>query len=218
MSEKKDMNQSEYKEAEEAAKKGEEVGKEEDNLEEQQEQEREVIEEAKEEPSISDEELVALCRERVCPECPEKKEKDDEMLRVKAEAENFRKRMNREKEQYCKYATESILEDILPVIDNLELAAEHGRKVEDCKDIVQGVDMTIKIFMDTLKKHGLEPVEIVEGQEFDPTWHEAMAEEEREDMESGNVVQIMQKGYKLKDRLLRPARVIVSKNKNKNSN
>ncbi len=211
MSEKKDMNQSEYKEAEEAEK-------EESRTIEKEQQEEQGGEVAKEEPSISDEELVALCRERICPDCPEKMEKDDEMLRVKAEAENFRKRMTREKEQYCKYATESILEDILPVIDNLELAAEHGRKIEACKDLVQGVDMTIKIFMDTLKKHGLEPVEIVEGQEFDPTWHEAMAEEEREDMESGNVAQIMQKGYKLKDRLLRPARVIVSKNKNKNSN
>ncbi len=167
-------------------------------------------------PELTDEELTLLCRERICPQCPEKQEKDKEVLRVKADAENFQKRMAREKDQFCKYATESLLEDIIPVIDNLELATEHGRNVEACKDLVQGIDMTIKIFHDTLKKHGLEPVEIELGQEFDPAWHEAMAEEEREDIEVGKVCQVLQKGYKLKDRLLRPAKVVVSK-KCKNS-
>jgi molecular chaperone GrpE len=161
--------------------------------------------------AFSDEELRNLCREKVCPECPEKQEMDNTILQVKADADNYRKRMSREKEQFCKYAIEGVLEDLLPVLDNLELAAEHGRKNESCKDVVEGVDMTIKLFLDNLRKHGLEPVEIVQGQEFDPAWHEAMAEEPREDLDSGQVCQVWQKGYKLKDRLLRPARVIVSK-------
>jgi molecular chaperone GrpE len=160
---------------------------------------------------LSDQELRQLCQEQVCPECPEKEEMDNKILQVRAEADNYRKRMAREKEQHCKYAIEKVLEDLLPVVDNLELAAEHGRKNEACKDLVEGVDMTIKLFMDNLRKHGLEPVEIVQGQEFDPAWHEAMAEEERQDLEAGQVCQVWQKGYKLKDRLLRPARVIVSK-------
>ncbi len=160
---------------------------------------------------LSDEQLQELCMQRICPECPQKVEMDQEMLKVQADAENFRKRMSREKEQFCKYATENILEDIIPIIDNLELAVQHGRNVEACQDLVQGVDMTIKMFMETLQKHGLEQVQTKQGDEFDPAWHEAMAQEERSDLESNQVCQIMQQGYRVRDRLLRPAKVIVSK-------
>ncbi len=164
------------------------------------------------EVELSREELESKCRELICPECPEKQEMQQEMVRVKADADNFRKRMAKEKEQYCKYANESLLEDILPVLDNLELALQHGRKVEDaCSDMVQGVEMTMKVMLDTLKKHGLQQIQVESGQEFDPAWQEAMYEEEREDMEGGCVCQVMQTGYLLNDRLLRPARVIVSK-------
>jgi len=163
------------------------------------------------ERSLSREELESLCREQVCPECPVHEEKDNEMLRVKADAENYRKRMTREKEEYCKYAEQKLLEDVLPVIDNLELAIQHGRQVEACKDLVQGVEMTIKMFQDTVKRYGLEPVETQQGEEFDPAWHEALYEEQRQDLETGQVCQVLQKGYKIKDRLLRPSKVIVSR-------
>lgn len=160
---------------------------------------------------LSNEELSLLCQERICPQCPERMEMDQQMLRVRADAENFRKRMSREKEQFCKYATESILEEIVPVLDNLELALQHGKDVQACKELVQGVDMTNKMLLETLQKHGLEQVYTEKGDEFDPTWQEAVAQEERSDLESGYVCQIMQKGYKIRDRLLRPAKVIVSK-------
>jgi molecular chaperone GrpE len=163
------------------------------------------------EPSLSHEELEALCKERICPECPTQEEKNSEVLRIKADAENYRKRMTREKEEYVKYAEQKLLEDILPVIDNLELAIQHGRQVEACKDLVQGVEMTIKMFQDTVKRYGLEPVETQQGEAFDPGWHEALYEEQREDMETGQVCQVLQKGYKLKDRLVRPSKVIVSR-------
>jgi len=163
-------------------------------------------------PEIGDEQLLELCRERVCPTCPQKQEMDQEVQRVRADADNYRKRMTREKEQHCKFAVQDILEDLMPVVDNLELAVGHGRKVEACSDLVQGVDMTINIFLDTLKKHGLEPIECSEGDDFDPNWHEALAEEEREDLGAGKVCQVMQKGYRYKDRVLRPAKVMVSKN------
>ncbi|MDZ7761945.1 MAG: nucleotide exchange factor GrpE [Desulfovermiculus sp.] len=175
-----------------------------------QTQEGQVCEESGVE--ISDEKLQALCRERICPSCPQKQEMDQEVLRVRADAENYRKRMAREKEQHCKFAAQEILEDLMPVIDNLELAVGHGRKVEACSDLVQGVDMTMQIFLDTLKKHGLEPIECCEGEAFDPNWHEALAEEERNDLEAGKVCQIIQTGYRYKDRVLRPAKVMVSKN------
>ncbi|MFW5970599.1 MAG: nucleotide exchange factor GrpE [Desulfovermiculus sp.] len=160
---------------------------------------------------ISDAQLQELCQERICPTCPQKQEMEQEVMRVRADADNYRKRMTREKEQHCKFAIQDILEDLVPVIDNLELAVGHGRKNEACLDLVQGVDMTISIFLDTLKKHGLEPIQCSEGEPFDPNWHEALAEEEREDLETGQVCQIMQTGYKYKDRVLRPAKVMVSK-------
>jgi len=169
------------------------------------------------EEEIDIEKLKELCKEKICPQCPVKQEMQEEMLRVKADADNFRKRMEREKENFCKYATEKVLEDIVPVIDNLELGLEHAKKVEACKDIVEGIEMTLNILLNTLKNHGLEQIKTEVGEPFDPNYHEAMAEQEREDMEPGMVSTVMQKGYKIKDRVLRPAKVMVSK-KQENKN
>jgi len=130
-------------------------------------------------------------------------------LRIMAESENFKRRLTREKEEHCKFAAAGVLEDIVPVIDNLELALSHGRNNEACKDLVTGVDMTLKIFESTLEKHGLKCVGQV-GERFDPAFHEAMGQEQRDDLESGQVSQLLQRGYMLKDRLLRPAKVMVS--------
>ena len=187
--------------------------KDEPNVTVQDEEEAQTASEVKDEQvQISQEELQALCQEKICPECPEKKAMDNEILRVKADADNFRKRLSREKEQQCTYATQGLMEDIIPVIDNLELALGHGYKVEACKDLVQGVEMTLKIMQDTLGKHGLKQIDCSEGECFDPAWHEALAEEPRTDMESGLICQVMQKGYRLHDRVIRPAKVMVSKN------
>ncbi len=175
-------------------------------------QEEDASSNAEEMPDIDPEMLRELAREKLCPECPEKQEQEKEVMRIKAESDNFKKRMEKEKQEQCKFATESLLQDIIPVIDNLELASKHGRDIEACKDLVEGVDMTKKVFLETLQKHGVEQIKDCEGEEFDPKWHEAMAEEPREDIDSGRVCQIMQTGYKLKDRLVRPAKVTVSKN------
>lgn len=161
--------------------------------------------------SLSDEELAGLCKDRVCPCCPVKEEKDQEMIRVKADADNFRKRVSREKEQFMKYAGQELLEEMVPVIDNLELALEHGQKVEACKDLIQGVEMTRKIFLDSLKKHGLETIESEACQPFDPAWHEAMGEVKDQKADPGTICQVVQKGYALKGRVLRPAKVMLSK-------
>ncbi len=187
--------------------------KDEPNVAAQAEEEAQTASEVQDEQAqIGQEELQALCQEKICPECPEKKAMDNEILRVKADADNFRKRLSREKEQQCTYATQALMEDIIPVIDNLELALGHGLKVEACKDLVQGVQMTLKIMQDTLGKHGLKQIDCSEGECFDPAWHEALAEEPRNDMESGLICQVMQKGYSLHDRVIRPAKVMVSKN------
>ena len=166
-------------------------------------------------PAMTDEELKKICEEKFCRECEQLKNKQDEVLRILADSENLKKRLTREKEEFCKFAASSILEDILPIMDNLELAISHGQKADACKDLLQGVEMTLKMLRETLKKHGLTPVG-EEGEKFDPNIHEAMAQEEREDMEEGMVCKLMQRGYKLHDRLLRPARVLVSKKSEKN--
>jgi molecular chaperone GrpE len=131
-------------------------------------------------------------------------------LRVLADGENFKKRLLREKEEFFKFATSAILEEIIPVMDNLDLALAHGRQTEACKDLVTGVEMTMNIFLDTMKKHGLEQIAAVDVP-FDPALHEALSQIERDDLEENTVCQMLQKGYMLKDRLLRPAKVMVSR-------
>ena len=158
---------------------------------------------------LTDEELKKICEEKFCQECELLRNKQDEVLRILADSENLKKRLTREKEEFCKFATSTLLEDILPIMDNLELAITHGQKTEACKDLLQGVEMTLKMFQEILKKHGLEPVG-EEGEKFDPNIHEAMAREERKDMQENMVSRLMRRGYKLHDRLLRPARVMVS--------
>lgn len=159
---------------------------------------------------ITDEELVALCQARVCPGCAEKQDADAERLRSLAEMDNFRKRMQREQEDFRKYAGDRVLADLLPVLDNLDLALAHGSGIDACKDFIMGVEMTRKLFLDTLERHGLTSHGTA-GEPFNPEHHEAMGQEPRDDMEEGCVAQVLQRGYRLQDRLLRPAKVMVSK-------
>ena len=160
--------------------------------------------------TLDDEQLRQVCLERYCSDCPELARKQDELLRVLADTDNFKKRLTREKEEYLKFATEGVLADLLPILDNLDLALVHGRENPACKDLVQGVEMTRAVFLDSMKRHGLELVG-AEGQPFDPALHEAVGQESRDDMDEGSVCRLLQKGYRLKDRLLRPARVLVSR-------
>lgn len=157
----------------------------------------------------SDEQLLDLSRERICPQCPELARVLDEKLRVVADTDNLRKRLQREKEEFAKFAAESVLADLLPVLDNLDLALEHGRKLEGCSDLLQGVDMTRKLFLDVLERHGLEPMGAA-GEEFDPAWHDALGQQPHPDIKPGSICQMLQKGYRLKGRLLRPAKVLIS--------
>jgi len=165
-----------------------------------------------EEVSLTDEELIALCKTRVCPTCNEKEQADEERLRALAEMDNFKKRMQRDKEEHMKYATESVLGDLLPTLDNLRLAIEYGKNIEGCKDMLIGVEMTQKLFLDAIARHGLEPVGAA-GEEFNPETHEAVAKEPCDTTPEGVVKTLMQPGYKLKERLLRPAKVVVSSGK-----
>jgi molecular chaperone GrpE len=135
---------------------------------------------------------------------------EDRVLRAVADAENYRKRLQREKEEQTRYANEAILRDLLPVIDNLERAVDHSQAGSEQDGVAEGLNMTLKGFLDSLARFGCTPVDAV-GRIFDPNYHEAVSQEESENHEANTVIRELQKGYMLKDRLLRPAMVIVSK-------
>lgn len=154
--------------------------------------------------------LLPLCREHVCPTCPEKAQADEQRLRALAELENVKKRLQREKDEQVRYAAETVLADLLPTLDNLDLALQYGQGSAECRNMLVGVEMTRKILLEALAKHGLEAVG-TSGEVFTPELHEAMSHEERDDMDADCVATVMMKGYRLKERLLRPAKVTVSR-------
>ncbi len=129
-------------------------------------------------------------------------------LRSAAEMDNFKKRLTREHEEQMRYASEKVLGDLLPTLDNLDLALRYGSKHEACKDMLQGVAMTYKLLLDAVEKHGLKPLG-EEGEEFDPNVHEAVGFEDRPDFAPNSVARVLQRGFKLGDRLIRPAKVMV---------
>jgi molecular chaperone GrpE len=137
-------------------------------------------------------------------------EAQERVLRTAADAENFKKRLQREKEEQTRYANESLMRELLPVIDNLERALEHSEAGADQGGLLEGLNMTLKGLLDTLTRFGCTPVETA-GKPFDPNFHEAVSQEESTDHEPNTVLRELQKGYMLKERLLRPAMVLVSK-------
>lgn len=160
--------------------------------------------------SSAEKTLEEQCRETLCPVCPDKAEAEDARLRALAEMENFKKRLQREHDEQMRYATESVLADLLPALDSLELAIQYGSREEACKDMLMGVTMTRKLLLDSLKPHGFSTVG-EKGEEFNPDIHEAVAYEERDDIDAGLVASLHQRGYQLKERLLRPAKVSISR-------
>jgi molecular chaperone GrpE len=134
----------------------------------------------------------------------------EKMLRLAAEFENYKKRMEKERSVAIKYAEENILKELLPFIDNLERALEQGRSTEDGKVLLEGVELTLKGLLDSLEKFGLKSVSNV-GEPFDPNYHEALTMEASEEIPENHILREFQKGYMLKDRLIRAAKVVVSK-------
>lgn len=135
----------------------------------------------------------------------------EKFLRAYAELENYKKRAEKDKVDILKYANEDLVRDLLPFVDNLQRAVEHAsaEKDNDPEALIEGVKLTLKDLMRTLEKHGLKPIESVGGV-FDPNLHEAMMQVQSDDHEPQTIVEEFQKGYLLKDRLLRPARVSVA--------
>ena len=144
-------------------------------------------------------------------ELQEASEKNHDLyLRSEAEIENIKKRNRKDKEEWVKYASETLIKEILPVMDNLEMAISHSQDENSIQALREGVELTLKGLRDVLGKSGLEEVK-AEGEPFDPNYHHAVSEQADENVEPGIILQELQKGYVLKKRLIRPAMVIVSK-------
>lgn len=131
----------------------------------------------------------------------------DKYLRERADLENYRKRVAREKEEILKYGNENFILEILPAVDNLERALAHA---EEGSAVIDGVRLTLGMLLGALKKHGVSPVETLPGTPFDPALHQAMTQVVSADQEPNTVVAEFQKGYLLNERLLRPAMVSVA--------
>jgi molecular chaperone GrpE len=132
----------------------------------------------------------------------------DKYLRERADLENYRRRVQKEKEDLMKYGNECLLAEILPVLDNMERALDHASE-ESLSAIIEGVNLTRSMLLSVLKKFGVEPIE-TKGATFDSAFHQAMCQVESNDVPPNCVIEVYQKGYLLNDRLLRPAMVSVA--------
>jgi len=168
-------------------------------LEEAQSIEEEVLEEdqAREEKVLEEDQAV--------------KEEEDlrtKYLRLAADFQNFKRRSEKEKSDVYAYANERIVVDLLDVIDNFERAMDHKCEVEEMK-VMEGMEMILKQLRDVLEKNHLEEINAL-SQAFNPAYHHAIMEEANESTESGTVIKVLQKGYMLNKKVIRPAMVVVS--------
>lgn len=134
----------------------------------------------------------------------------DLYIRSQADLDNYRKRAVREREDAIRYANLSLLERLLPVLDNFELGLDAARQSGGAEGILQGMSMVQKQLQDFLRDSGVEPIDAV-GATFDPNLHEALGQEPSDEAPEGTVTRQLRRGYKLKDRLLRASAVMVSK-------
>lgn len=138
---------------------------------------------------------------------PEEPKEDDRLLRLAADFENYKKRAARERQEYVALANERLIAELLPVLDDLERALAAGEEHQEAQ-LEEGVRLVHRSLASLLERHGVTAIE-TEGR-FDPHVHEALLAQPSEDAESGSVLDVVQKGYKLGDRVVRPARVIVA--------
>jgi molecular chaperone GrpE len=132
------------------------------------------------------------------------------LLRSQADFDNFRRRSRQEREELAKYASLKLIEQLLPVVDNFDRALSSSKETKDFESLAKGVEMIWRQLDQVLSQEGLKPMETV-GQPFNPEYHQAVAQVESEEHEEGIIVEELQKGYMLKDKVLRPAMVKVSK-------
>lgn len=134
---------------------------------------------------------------------------NNRLLRAQADYENFRRRTRQENEAAAKYRAQSLIEQLVPAIDNFDRALQVKVESDDAKSLLQGMEIVFRQVTEALKSEGLEAIEAV-GQSFDPHVHQAVMQVESDECEPNQVVEELQKGYKLKDRVIRPSMVKVS--------
>lgn len=170
------------------------------------EQPKEVELEGVKEEEITKEELI----KRLDEKSEEAATNYDRWLRVSAELDNYKKRVEKEKAEFLKYAHESLIKELLPIVDNLERAIEHARARKASNALVEGIEMVLKSFNDCLGRFKVKPIKAI-GAKFDPNLHEAVTVKENPEEEENTILSELQKGYMLKDRVIRPAMVVVSR-------
>lgn len=187
-------------------------------VEERNEQVVEEVKEAQTEEAVApenSEETVeeksgsALLQEKVDELQAKLTETEGRMLRLQADFENYKRRVQLEKQAAEKYRSQSLVSDILPALDNFERAMQVEANDEQMKSLLQGMEMVYRQLQEALAKEGVEAIEAV-GNQFDPHEHQAVMQVEDSEFESNAVVEEFQKGYKLKDRVIRPSMVKVN--------
>ena len=165
----------------------------------------EQVEVSKEQEMIADlSKKLALAEQKV-------QDQQDSVIRAKAEMENVRRRATQDVQKAHKFALDKFADGLLPVIDSMELAISHADKEDDAlKPMIEGVELTLKSMLTTIEKFGLVTVDPID-QAFDPEKHQAMSMQAVEGVPANQVIAVMQKGYELNGRLIRPAMVMVSK-------
>ena len=134
----------------------------------------------------------------------------DKVVRAQAEMENLRKRAARDVENAHKYALEKFTDELLPIMDSLELGLSASVKAKNLDDLCKGMELTLEMFNTVMEKFGITMIE-PKGEKFNPELHDAVSMQETNDSNSGIIIEVMQKGYTLNGRLIRPAMVVVAK-------
>lgn len=165
-----------------------------------------TIEEIEHEMEVAAQQAATASPQQDAALSEENRDLKDRYMRTLADYENYRKRSDREKNEFYKYALQGVLKELLPVLDNFDRALDHA---EEGDDFHRGVALIYKQLVSTLQKHGVKPID-ESGVRFDPNIHEAVMREEDPSVPSHTVTAILQKGYFLHDRVLRPAMVKVA--------
>lgn len=171
--------------------------------------ENETNEEAKENSKDTENEEVKGLKEKYEESQKEIEELKDRLIRRQAEFENYKKRTTKEKQDIITYASEEMVKDLLPILDNFERALE-VEVDEKSKSLYEGVEMVYNQLLEKLKNDGLEEIECL-NEKFDHNCHHAVVQQESEDHDPDTVIQVLEKGYKYKDKVIRPSMVMTSK-------
>jgi molecular chaperone GrpE len=167
-----------------------------------------IKENTKTEKSIEENEITS--EQEMAKMQQELEQANDTMLRLAAELDNYKKRVAKERESLIKYAVQDVIQELIPILDNFERAIDSASKTKDMDSFLEGVKMIFNQMNDTLSKKGVKKIGAV-GKPFDPNFHEAVMQVDSDEYPENVVVEELQKGYMLNDRVVRPAMVVVSK-------